>query len=270
MLAQWALLALTRTEPALRRLGLAGDGVRLWARRARCSAEWAAHEAQCHAIVRRAMEGLSRRRKVLVLGSGLVRDVPIEALSRAFDEVLLVDAVHLPVTRLRLTRYRNLRFVTADLTGVARWLIGEAPSREDVLTSFHADPDIDLVISANLLSQLPLAPESWAEEHPARIPMPTAELARTIVDWHLADLARCNAHVCLLTDTRQREIDVSGRIVADDDLLHGAALPHPDEAWDWTVAPPRETGDGTALVHRVHGYADFRPSAPLAEARRVL
>lgn len=270
MLAQWALLALTRTEPALRRLGLASDGVRLWARRSRCRAEWMAHEARCHGIVRRAMEGLSRRRKVLVLGSGLVRDVPIEELSASFRDVVLADAVHLPVTRLRLARYRNLRFVTVDLAGTARWLAGEVPRREDALVAFNTDPEIDLVISANLLSQLPLAPESWAEDHPGRAPMPGSELARAIVDWHLTDLARFSARVCLLTDTRQREIDASGRIVADDDLLHGAALPPPDEAWDWTVAPPRETGDGTSLIHCVHGYLDFRVGTPLAQARGVL
>lgn len=270
MLPELALLALTRTEPALRRLGLAGDGVRLWARRARCRREWAGHEAQCHAIVRKAVEGLPQRRNVLVLGSGLVRDVPVEELSAAFGEVVLADAVHLPVTRLRLARHRNLRFVTVDLAGVARWLAGDAPAREDALAPFRADPDIDLVISANLLSQLPLAPESWAEDHPTRTPMPAAELARAIIGWHLADLARLSSRVCLLTDTRQRELDAEGRTIAEDDLLHSAALPPPDATWDWTVAPARETGDGTTLVHRVHGYADFRASCALAQDHGVL
>ncbi len=270
MLAQWALVALTRTEPALRRLGLVGDGVRLWARRARCRTEWAAHEAQCHAIVRRAMQELPQRRKALVLGSGLVRDVPISELSATFGQVILADAVHLPVTRLRLARHRNLHFVTVDLAGTARWLAGEFPEREDALAEFRSDPEIDLVISANLLSQLPLAPESWAEDHPDLAPMPASELARAIVDRHLADLARFPARVCLLTDTRQREIGRPGSIIADEDLLHGAALPAPDAAWDWTVAPARETGDGTTLVHRVQAYADFRPRDPLASGGAVL
>ncbi len=258
MLAELALLALTRTAPALRRLGLASDAVRLWARRRRCAAAWAAHEAQCHKLVERAIEGLPARRKALILGSGLVRDVPIDGLAARFETVLLVDAVHLPVTRRRLARHHNLVFVTADLSGVGHWLAGKAAGREDPMAPFVADGVIDLVVSANLLSQLPLGPEAWAEAHPARTPMPPAELARAVIDWHLADLRRFDARVCLLTDTIQREVRRDGTLVEVQDLLHGATLPPPDAVWDWTVAPFGEAARDTALIHAVSGYADFR------------
>lgn len=260
MLAQLALLALTRTEPALSKLGLRGDAVRLWARRARCKLAWAAHEAQCHAIVRAAMSGLPRQRTALVLGSGLVRDVPIADLARAFETVVLVDAVHLPLTRLRLARHRNLRFVTADISGVARWLTGKAKTREDTLAPFIADTTIDLVISANVLSQLPLGPEDWAETHPSQAPLPAPELARAIIGWHLADLARFQSRVCLLTDTALNEFDSEGRCIANVDLLYGHTLPAPDAAWDWPVAPEDESDKGVTQVHTVYGYADLAAS----------
>ncbi len=52
------------------------------------------------------MAGLRQKRTAVVLGSGLLRDVPIEELSENFDTVVLVDLVHLASVRLwlRLTR----------------------------------------------------------------------------------------------------------------------------------------------------------------------
>ncbi len=257
MLAELALLATTRTSPALRRIGLVADGVRLWSRRRRCLREWQAHEAHCHGVVLKALEGLPRRRKVVVLGSGLVRDVPVEALAAAFREVVLVDAVHLPVTRWRLRHVPGLRFVTADIAGIADWLVGSAKTRADALAAWRDDREVDLVISANLLSQLPIGPESWAEDHPDQSLVPPATLARALVGWHIDDLARFTARVCLLTDTEQREYDAGGTLIDRTDLLRGHELPAPDTAWDWTIAPDGEAGRGVTLVHAARGYADF-------------
>jgi hypothetical protein len=257
MLSQLALLALARTEPALSQLGLRGDAVRLWARRARCRSAWAQHEKHCHAIVGSAIAGLSSQRTALVLGSGLVRDVPIADISAAFETVVLVDAVHLPVTRLRLARYRNLKFITMDITGVARWLTGKAPMRENTLAAFIADETIDLVISANVLSQLPLGPEDWAESHPSASPLPAPELASAIIGWHLADLASFQARVCLLTDTRMDEIDANGQKVDSLDLLYGHSLPSPDAEWRWHVAPKGENGGDMTQIHAAQGYANL-------------
>lgn len=258
MLAELALLAATRTSPALRRIGLVGDGVRLWSRRRRCLREWQAHEHHCHGVVQRAMEGLPRRRKAVILGSGLARDIPLEAMTAAFDAVILVDAVHLPVTRWRLRHLSNVAFVTADVAGIADWLVGAARTRADALSRWRDDPAVDLVVSANVLSQLPIGPEAWAEAHPAQAIVPPATLARAIVGWHIEDLLRLRCRVCLLTDTEQREYDRAGTLIDRTDLLHGHELPAPDRAWDWTVAPDGEAGPGVTLVHGARGYADFR------------
>jgi hypothetical protein len=268
VLTQLALLALARTEPALATLGLRGDAVRLWARRARCRAAWAQHEAHCHAIVRTAMADLPMKRTALVLGSGLVRDVPIADLSAAFRTIVLVDAVHLPTTRLRLARYGNLRFVTTDISGVARWLTSKAAMREETLASFIEDKNIDLVISANLLSQLPLGPEDWAESHPAASPLPAHELASAIVGWHLADLNSFMSRVCLLTDMRMDEIDANGQKTESLDLLHGHTLPAPDAEWDWDVMPKDKSSNGSRQVHTTRGYTDLAAAA-LAERART-
>lgn len=258
MLAELALALTARADPAARRLGLVGDAVRLWSRAQRLRRDWAAHEARCRALVEQAMAGLASRRNALVLGSGLGRDVPVATLAVAFDTVILADAVHLAPIRLAHRRRPNVSFVTLDISGSLRWVLGEAAERADPLAAFRADAAIDLTISANLLSQLAIGPEEWLERHTARAATLPADTLPHLVRSHLDDLLRLPGRVVLLTDTEMREEDRAGRVLARHDLLNGIALPAPDETWDWPVAPLGEAEPDRAYVHRVAGYADLK------------
>jgi len=254
-------LALRLTTPApadIRALGLVGDAVALWSRATRRGGDWAPHESRCHAIVDRAVEDLAQRRTVVVLGSGLCRDVPVERLAKTFATVVLVDAVHLAPVRQRLAALQNARFVTADLTGAGAWLAGEATARADVLAPWRADDTVDLVISANVLSQLAIGPEDYLDSHPARAAALPAGLPDALIGAHLTDLAAFHCRVCLLTDVEMRKETRAGKVVERMDLLGGHTLPAPDETWDWTVAPFGEIARDVARIHRVHGYADLK------------
>ena len=139
MLLEIILYASARTTPELARLGLKGDAVALWSRATRCRSAWAPHEARCHAAVRAATADLPRRHTALVLGSGLLRDVALAHLVESFQRVILVDAVHLVPAHWR-ARHPKVELVTADLSGVAAWLAGEAGGRMDPLAAFRDDP----------------------------------------------------------------------------------------------------------------------------------
>jgi hypothetical protein len=266
MIPELILRLLTR-EVSHRGLGFTADGVALWSRATRRRRDWAPHEARCHAVVREAMADLPCRRTVVVLGSGLCRDVPLDALAAAFARVVLVDAVHLPPLLRRLRRYPNVSCLTRDLTGCADWVLRTGRERVDPVGDLVADPTVDLVISANVLSQLPLPLERRIEG--GRAPHVPPDLPDQVVRWHLEDLSRFTARVCLLTDIECRDVAVSpgAPVLARLDLLRGAVLPEPDATWDWTVAPPGEVDRGIALVHRVHAYRDLaaargRPTPP--------
>jgi hypothetical protein len=256
MLPEILLYVTAEAAPGMRRLGLVNDAVALWSRATRCRTAWAPHEAHCHKIVEAAISDLNRRRTALVLGSGLLRDVPLVTLLARFDGVILADAVHLWPARRRSVSPRASR-VALDLTGLSGWLGGGAAGRAEPLARFHSDPTIDFVLSANVLSQLPMSVDRWRDRHPGRARALPVDIERQIVRWHLDDLARFQGRVCLLTDTRHREIDRSGAVVEETDLLHGERLPQPDDAWDWEVAPRGELGRLAAHVHRVHGYSDL-------------
>jgi hypothetical protein len=255
MFAELALRLFTAAPADIRRLGLVADAVALWSRASRRRADWAPHEARCHAIVERALADLTRRDTVAVLGSGLCRDVPIDILADRFARVVLVDAVHLWPVRRRLRRFANVEFVACDITGTAAWITGMADARSDALARFRDDPRVDLVISANLLSQIAVGPEDWLDDHPQRARALPPDLPQQLIPWHLDDLARFPCPVCLLTDVEMRRIDRAGAVIEQMDLVEGAELGPPDDAWDWLVAPYGEIGRNVARVHRVHGFA---------------
>jgi hypothetical protein len=257
MLAELAVYALTPVPWRHRRFGLLYEAVSLWVWARRCADMWAPHHARARAVVARAMEGLPRRRKAVVLGSGLVDDVPIEALCKAFDRVVLVDAVHLAPVRWRLRRFANIDFVTRDLTGAMDWIAGASAARREPLADVARDADVDLVVSANLLSQLPYALESYLERRPRRAAILPVDLPAQAVGWHLDDLASLRCRVCLITDLEAWDEESGHRIDETLDLMRGHAMPAPDETWLWTLAPLGTEHPRRASIHRVAAWHDW-------------
>ncbi len=266
MLVEVLAWLLTPATLDARRTGHLAAAVSLWSRARRCRADWSEHEARCHAVVTRAVDGLAQRRKCLVLGSGLMRDVSLPFLAERFAEVILVDVVHLWPIRLAARRFRNVRLVDLDVTGSTDLLLGRATGLADPLARFRADPAIDLVISANCLSQLALQPMERARKSGMLVRLRFPDLGRRLVEGHLAALRRFATRVCLLTDDEGRDVGPSGEILDRYDLLEGVTLPPADDDWDWVLAPLGEVARDHAVVHRAHGWADFH--AAEAGARR--
>ncbi|TRL39126.1 hypothetical protein [Rhizobium straminoryzae] len=222
--------------------------VSLLARARRCEKAWAPHEAMSQAHVLDTVKAMRQRRTAVVLGSGLLRDVPVAALAKSFDTVVLVDLVHLASVRLRLSarRLRQVRLIHRDLSGLEAALAGEAP---EPLAFLRQVPYLDLVVSANLLSQIGVG---------ARMALETsgrAEAAHTILPQlaaaHLSGLAALPCRTCLITDVSYRVLSRDGSVLEEDDLLCGVPVPDHRKSWDWTVAPFGEQGPHQQAVHRV-------------------
>jgi len=230
-----------------RETGEIHSSINLWARARRCARDWSGHEAQCHAFVLKAIEALPQRRVAVVLGSGLLRDVPIEALSQSFDQVWLYDLQHLASVRTwaYLKGLRNLTFVCLDLSGYAAL---KADDGSQPLAFLSDIAGLDLVISANLLSQIGVGIGRVAKADG----MPENTVPR-LIKAHVDGLAALRARTCLLTDVAYEIIGKSGHLLERDDLMHGIALPAAEAEWLWTVAPFGELDPGYKAVHRVMG-----------------
>jgi hypothetical protein len=207
------------------------SSVALWARARRCARQWASHEASSRAFVTKMLEQLPQRRVAAVLGSGLLRDVPVEALSADFREVRLYDLQHLASVRARarLKGLSNLHFENRDLAG---------PGALDFL---KAIAELDLVISANLMSQIGVAA--------ARVSPGTG--VPQLLEAHVEGLAALGVPACLLTDIAYEVTDKAGTVIEAEDLMHGISLPAHEAEWFWEVAPFGELDPDLRAVHRV-------------------
>lgn len=188
------------------------------------------------------------RRTAVVLGSGLLRDVPLEMLSRAFDTVVLVDRVHLASVRawLSLKKLTNIKLVERDLSGYGDLKAGREPEPFGFLRLVSY---LDFVISANLVSQIGIGAGRLLEkEAPGAMP---ADTVSRLVAAHLDGLKALPAATCLLTDISFSVIDRNGHVHEQQDLLAGVAPPAAFASWDWPVAPLGEESPDYQVVHRV-------------------
>ncbi|TWF57336.1 hypothetical protein [Neorhizobium alkalisoli] len=223
------------------------SSVSLWSRANRCARAWAEHEDNCQSFIRDRVEGMKQRRTCVVLGSGLLRDVPAGYLSQQFDTVVLVDLVHLASVRLSLgvRGMRNMRFIWRDLSGYDDAVAGKAT---EPLGFLRQVPYLDLVISANILSQIGIAAKHRLEaEGNAR----QDEILQALVRAHLDGLAALPCKTALLTDVSYKVADRDGKVTEEADLLCGVKAPAAQRRWTWTVAPYGELGPNHQAVHEV-------------------
>jgi hypothetical protein len=193
---------------------------------------------------------------VLVLGGGLVHDVPVAELCAVFEEVVLVDLVHPLSSRIQTWRWRNLRRLEWDVTGVMDRLPDPVDGCEPDLSCGMRE--VDLVVSVNLLSQI-----CWA---PARILEGVWEAAQVerflagMVRAHLDALNRVPCAAALITDYAWSRYDVRTQKTTQWGVLQGVELPGNGLRWDWAIAPAPERERSADFTAQVAGYVDWKQS----------
>lgn len=256
MIAEALAWLLTPCPVHIRRLGLLAESVAIDARHRRCRAAWAPHLAATRAAVVEAIGRTPRRRTALVLGSGALLDLPLAELAGAFRRVVLVDVVHPWRARLASRGFANVTRVTDDVTGVLEAVsIGELASPRPC--QLIDDPEVDLVASLNLLSQLPVIPVRRLDGRAA--PEPLAALAQDLVRSHLADLERSRASTLLISDVERVVVGRDGREIERSSLIADLPEPPHDREWWWDIAPAPEADPETSERRRV--VARFVPGA---------
>lgn len=224
------------------------SSISLWARAKRCREAWAPHEEMSKAHILSRIETLRQRRTAVVLGSGLLRDVPIAALSKSFDTVVLVDLVHLAHVRagLALKGFKNTRLIHRDLSGLDEALAGKLP---EPLGFLRQVPYLDLVVSANLLSQIKVGAVDRLRREGRAAEIDT--LVPSLIRAHLEGLAGLPCATALVTDISYRVTDRAGSTLEHDDLLAGVPVPDHSSSWDWTVVPFGEGRGDYQAIHTV-------------------
>jgi hypothetical protein len=246
----------------VRKLGYLNGQLGIKVRHRQCRRAWTGHLERTRQVIRRAILECPRRRKAVVLGSGLLLDVPLADLAAAFEEVVLVDVVHPLGVFLTARWYRNVTLVRADVTGTVAGLAKVAndpavPLPRAVPRLFCDDPQVDYVVSVNLLSQLPYVP-SYHLEKKSRPEPEIDAYSRDLIESHLDYLRRLPGVVTLVTDVEKLKVDRAGNIVERFDILYGASLPWKAEEWTWDHEPLRHISPDWAYHRRVCAVRDVK------------
>jgi hypothetical protein len=245
-------------------MGFLASSLQVRARFRRCRKVWKPHIEQTRRVILEAAERCTSRRKAVVLGAGLLHDIPLKELSGIFDEVVLVDIVHPWLSRLSAMRFRNVKQVSADITGVMEQLhrIAHGPgaampvSHPELLVD---DPRLDLTLSVNLLSQLSHVPCKYLDGR--RDEATISAFLKHLVEAHLEYLQRLPGHTVLITDTAVRRIVRDDPVVAEWSPLFGVKLPPAELTWEWHLAPSPELGSGTDVYTTVAAYTNWKAAA---------
>ncbi|MFO0844041.1 MAG: hypothetical protein U0797_16845 [Gemmataceae bacterium] len=245
MLGEWLERLWTTCPPHLRDMGCLREMLGLrrrhrWFRRA-----WEPHCSRSRRLVLDAAGRCGRRRRAVVFGSGWLHDVPLDELAAMFEEVILVDLFHPLAVRWRARKYRNVRLVADDVTGVLGevWRAGferrgsSPPSGPPGQARRLDTPPADLAVSLNLLSQLPCMAESYLLRCRSHTSGEILAWGRDVIRAHLAYLESLPGVVALVTDVAVR----TAVRPAEKGTLFGVELPYEGETWEWSLVPGAET-----------------------------
>lgn len=230
----------------VRHMDYLSEAIAMRGRHRRNRKAWQPHLENTKRVVLDAAGKCANRRKVVLLGAGLLLDVPLAKLSSLFHEVALLDIVFLPEVRRRARDCGNVRLVQHDVTNMAHALHENIRRGLRELPGPVSDiPEIDestgLVVSLNILSQLWVVPRAYAlKKLPGIDREQIDEWCGRIVEAHYELLRSMKCGVCLVADHEFVKRDREGKIVSRGSTLFGLELPKPDESWTWNIAPISE------------------------------
>ena len=229
------------------------------ARYKRSNKQWSSHLKNTKSIIEAASRQIAKPDEVIVLGSGLLLDVPIDFLSNYFKRVFLVDVVHLKKTQHLIRQYDNVEMIEHDVTGFSDQLAHFSENNFKIIPSIpNFNAKTSLVISANMLSQISLSPMLYAEKKYHLNQEKQERLAVDIMKAHIKMLSALSTQVCLISDYRRTYRDDKQQIEEVESALKGIVLAKPDKTWIWEIAPKGELGKNISMNSLVYAYLDFK------------
>jgi hypothetical protein len=252
MITLWLESLLTPCPRYLRRMGFLREQLAIEARCQRNRASWEPHLTSSRAAILAAADSCTQHRTALILGAGLINDVPLAELAGRFQQVILADILHLPRNRRKAEAVApNITCVDFDCTGVVEKLYqaGKTLDDEPAITLFRqASPGLpsglgsgcDLTVSVNLASQLGHLPAKWLEKGRPRNEEFALNLRRAAALRHL-DWLRALPGVRILIGDRALVVRGLDESETEREVILGEGdLETPCSTWVWRFAPAPE------------------------------
>lgn len=224
-------------------------------RQKRCKKYWATHLDHCHQTILGVAHSLKETKELLILGSGPLHEIPINELSFLFEKITLVDIVHLDEIKFKYRHLKNVSFINHDVSEIEETLKKEKKLISHVPNAF-LNKNYSLVISANLMGQIPLHFEEYIQKHMVdlfsaqEIEMFLSNLAKN----HFSYLQKFQAKVLLYTDTETYFYNKQNEILQTDCNYPFLTLPSPLKEWMWEIAPIPEFTKEIGIRMKVQSF----------------
>lgn len=266
MIAEFFRYIMTFAPERTRKFGYLKRLIALEFRARRCETVWAEHQRSCKAFITKAADLCEHQRIAVVLGSGLLLDVPLKALSDRFEKVYLVDIFHMPQVVKEAKKHFNVKLLTGDVTGVFKAMKERRPPGPNVPAPPPLIPylkEADLIVSCMCLTQLAGPFTQHFEEARGFSDLDSDKAAYQIMERHVKAIAEEATGVGVIVTDTERFAMQGDQIVSRTDLLKALKLPlspsavH-NEEWDWMAAPHPEEHPTHDYLHAVVGKVYLR------------
>ncbi len=236
----WQYVATSTELPVAKQMGFLKEAIAMGARSKRCQRQWGAHYLKCKETMVAATQRAVQKRTVLVFGAGSLNDIPLSYLSSQFFKVVLVDLVFLKPARQQASNYSNVELIEHDVTESLEWLykgqtLVQSPS------TWLDDSSVDLVVSLNLITQLPLIPVRWLMDEFDLSETAADIVGKQLIFAHLSYLRQFSGEVCLIADRVDIEFDSQGSELDRFDPWWDVEQPKAGAHWEWEVMPLGES-----------------------------
>lgn len=231
------------------------ESIAISEREKRCKSFWLPHRTNCKNFIKEAFAYVSAHDRVLVLGSGPLHEIPIDELASTFKRVDLVDVVHLKETINQYKHLQNVHFIEADITELESRIHNEKKIVNAIPTLFQNE-HYDLVISANLLSQLSYHLRNFLEKKasPKLTEKELDDFCYQVSLDHYNYLTHFPCPVVLITDIETHLIGKNEELIEIQTPYINFVLPSPQKVWWWNVAPIPEYSKEISLKMKVAGF----------------
>lgn len=226
----------------LRKMDFLSDQKGIMNRFLRESENWEKH---LHETQRFILQTAKTKEKNLavILGSGWLLDVPIEALTQQFRKVHLYDIIHPPQIKKKMEKYPNVKLFEADLTGGAIQGAYEAFTQykrkmeKKLINSFgqyrfHFPYKPDFVVSCNVLTQLSTLVVSFLRKKKVYTDKELNRLEHILQEQHIQFLYQQPS--VIISEYKEILRDPNDQFIGSNPLLH-TSLPEAraTKTWEW-------------------------------------
>jgi len=238
-----------------RKFGHLYESIALVTREKRCRGFWLSHRTMCKEFISGQIKNATGKNSVLVLGSGPLHEIPLDLLAKSFKTVDLVDVVHLKSTKKEYAHHKNVTFIEADITELEKEILKTKKIINKTPTQF-IDKNYDLVISANLLSQISYHLRNFLDKNsrPGLTEKNLDDFANQVTLDHFCYLQNFNCPVILITDIMTCFLNKNDEIIESSSPYISFSLPEPLKVWWWNLAPIPEYQKDVALKMKVAAF----------------